>query len=262
MAALSLIQFARTHRTPPAPGTEVIVTPRYQIQLIPDFPIPGPNSISWIRCDASEADDVIREAQATVAERGLPVSWILDPDARPPDFADRLREHGIHPDPSDEKSLVMILPAEARLEAPDVPGLEIKEALSDLELYRVAEAVAAEAFAGLPFGEETGISHLSERRFANNRAAGNRHHLLATIEGEPAGSGSLSLFPPDGAIMNGGGVRPRFRGAGVYKALVAARLDLARRAGAAGVVVWGGHMSAPILSRLGFETVSWRKFYI
>jgi hypothetical protein len=26
--------------------------------------------------------------------------------------------------------------------------------------------------------------------------------------------------------------------------------------------VWGGAMSRPILERLGFETVSWRRFYI
>jgi GNAT superfamily N-acetyltransferase len=61
--------------------------------------------------------------------------------------------------------------------------------------------------------------------------------------------------------MNGGAVRPRFRGRGVYRALVAARLDITRNAGAAGLVVWGGHMSAPILERIGFETVSWRRFF-
>jgi hypothetical protein len=37
---------------------------------------------------------------------------------------------------------------------------------------------------------------------------------------------------------------------------------MAREAGAAGLVVWGGRMSAPILERIGFETVSWRRFYL
>jgi GNAT superfamily N-acetyltransferase len=82
------------------------------------------------------------------------------------------------------------------------------------------------------------------------------------VDGEPAGAGSLSLFPPDGATLNGGAVRPRFRGRGVYRALVAARLRMARDAGAAGLVVWGGSMSAPILARMGFQTVSWRRFYV
>ena len=56
-------------------------------------------------------------------------------------------------------------------------------------------------------------------------------------------------------------MRPKFRGRGVYRALVAARLDIARRAGVAGLAVWGGDMSAPILAKLSFEKVGWRRFY-
>jgi hypothetical protein len=45
--------------------------------------------------------------------------------------------------------------------------------------------------------------------------------------------------------------------------LVAARLKVARDAGVdGGLTVWGGHMSAPILTRLGFEKVGWRRFYL
>jgi hypothetical protein len=43
---------------------------------------------------------------------------------------------------------------------------------------------------------------------------------------------------------------------------VAERLRMAREAGVAGLSVWGGPMSAPILDKLGFETVGWRKFYL
>jgi GNAT superfamily N-acetyltransferase len=86
--------------------------------------------------------------------------------------------------------------------------------------------------------------------------------LLATVDGEPAGSSGLALFPPAGAIINGGAVLERFRGRGVYRAMVLERLRIAREAGAAGLSVWGGPMSAPILERLGFEKVGWRKFYL
>jgi GNAT superfamily N-acetyltransferase len=73
----------------------------------------------------------------------------------------------------------------------------------------------------------------------------------------------VSLFPPTAAIINGGAVRPKFRGRGIYRALVAARLNMAREAGVeGGLVVWGGDMSAPILTRLGFEPVGSRKFYV
>jgi hypothetical protein len=44
--------------------------------------------------------------------------------------------------------------------------------------------------------------------------------------------------------------------------MVAERLRIAREAGAAGLSVWGGRMSAPILARLGFQKVGWRKFLL
>src|SRR5204863_506058 len=125
----ALVEFANHHRQPAAPGIEVIETPRYRITLQPDCPIPGPNSIAWVRCSADAAD-------------------------------------------------------------------------------------------------------------------------------------GMTLFPPLGAIINGGAVRPKFSGRGVYRALLAARLRIAREAGVAGLAVWGGEMSAPFLSGLGFQTVGWRRFYL
>jgi GNAT superfamily N-acetyltransferase len=258
----ALVEFANHHRMPPAPGVEVIVTPRYQVTLQPDFPIPGPNNISWIRCRPDESDDVIREARATISPRHLPVMWTLDPETEPPDFADHLTAHGIHPDPHGSEFEVMVLPIDATIEAPQVSGLEIRDALADPSTFRSANAAAAEAFMSTFPGDEAEVVAMLERRRLNSLAAGNRHWLLAVVDGEPAGAGGLALFPPGGATVNGGAVRPKFRGRGVYRALVAARLEIARRAGVAGLAVWGGDMSRPILAGLGFETVGWRQFYL
>ena len=241
---------------------ERIDTPRYQITLQPDFPIPGPNNVSWIRCLPDEADDVIREARATIAPRHLPVMWMLDPETEPPDFAEHLARHDVHPDPHGGDVAVMVLPIDAQVESPAIKGLEIRDALVDLATFRNAAAVAAEAFNDRSHGDDPEFIAMEERRRLNFRAAGNRHLLLATIDDEPAGSAGISLFPPAGAAITGGSVRPKFRGRGVYRALVAARLGIARQAGVSGLVVWGGDMSAPILNRLGFEKVGWRRFYL
>jgi GNAT superfamily N-acetyltransferase len=241
---------------------EIIDTPRYRITLQPDFPIPGPNSVTWIRCGPDEAGEVIREAQATIAPRHLPVMWILDPGTQPSDFAKHLEAHGIHPDPHGFESAVMVLPIHAQMEAPAIPGLEIHDALADLATFRRADAAAAEAFAAVSLGDDPDLIAMQDRRRLNFIAAGNRHWLLATVDGEAAGAGGMSLFPPGGATINGGSVRPKFRGRGVYRALVAARLEIARRSGVSGLCVWGGEMSGPILARLGFETVGWRRFYV
>src|SRR5882672_6722608 len=237
-----LVDFANNLRQPPAPGIEVIVTPRYQITLQPDFPIPGPNSISWVRCTADEAGEVIREVHTTVAPRHLPVMWTLDPGTEPPDFAELLEACGIHADPHGVESAVMVLPIDAEIEAPEIPGLEIHDALADLATFRRADAAAAEAFMSVSLGDDPDVIAMQDRRRRNFLAAGNRLWLLATV--------------------NGGSVRPKFRGRGVYRALVAARLAIARRSRVGGLCVWSGEMSGPILARLGFEKVGWRRFYV
>jgi GNAT superfamily N-acetyltransferase len=131
------------------------------------------------------------------------------------------------------------------------------DALCDAESFRNADAVNAEGFHDRP--REAAAQ---ERRRLNQLEAGNRRVLLATIGGEPAGSAGMTLHPPSGAIISGGAVREKFRGRGVYRALVTQRLRMAREVGAAGLSVWGGQMSAPILERLGFRAVGWRRFYL
>ncbi|MEO8745692.1 MAG: GNAT family N-acetyltransferase [Candidatus Dormiibacterota bacterium] len=258
----ALIEFANHHRRRSSPGIEVIATPRYEITLQPDFPMPGPNSVTWVRCTPEEAAYVIREARATIKPHRLPVSWILDPETEPPGFADHLLAAGCRPDPHGQESAVMVLPIDARISVPDIPGLEIHDALADAATFARANVAAAEAFEAPPPGANPGAIAALERRRRNSLAAGNHRYLLATVDGEPAGAGGLTLYPLAGATINGGSVRPKFRGRGVYRALVAARLEIAREAGVTGLSVWGGDMSAPILSRLGFVKVGWRRFYV
>lgn len=264
MAALpeALVEFANHHRQPAGPGIEVIETTRYRIVLQPDFPIPGPNSASWIRCGRDEADAVITEVRAQVAPHHLPIMWTLDPDAEPEDFAEYLAVRNIHPDPHGPEVAVMVLPIEAALESPGVRGMEIKEALADAQTFRTADAVNRLAFEPSAPEDDPTRARTLERRRQNQLAAGNRRVILALVDGEPAGSAGLTLFPPIGAIITGGAVLPKFRGRGIYRAMVAARLEMARRAEVAGLSVWGGAMSAPILERLGFQTVGWRRFYL
>jgi GNAT superfamily N-acetyltransferase len=264
MAAVSqaLMDFANHHRQPAAPGIEVVVTPRFQASIQPDFPIAGPNSVGWIRCQAAEAGDVIREARAIFASRHLPFVWTLDPDAQPPDFAEQLAKHGVHPDPHGAEAQVMVMSIDSTVEAPPIEGLEIRDALADLETFRMADKAAVEAFeANLPADSPESIA-MQDRRRLNFRAEGNRHLLLAMVEGEPAGAAGMGVYPPAAAILQGGAVRPKFRGRGIYRALVAARQEIARRAEVDGLTVWGGDMSAPILAGLGFEKVGWRRFYL
>jgi GNAT superfamily N-acetyltransferase len=256
-----LVEFANHFRLPAAPGIEVIETARYRITLQPDYPIPGPNSAAWIRCAQDEAGSMIDEVRAIVAPRRLPLMWILDPETEPPGFDEVLAARGVHPDPTAPGVAVMVLPADTHIESPNYPGLDIRDALASTADFQAADLVNAEAFGDPQRGTTASDVAAQERRRLNQLAAGNRHVLLATVDGEAAGSSGLTVFAPAGAIITGGAVRPKFRGRGIYRAMVAARLDIARRAGVEGLQVWGGPMSAPILERMGFVKVGWRRFY-
>jgi GNAT superfamily N-acetyltransferase len=257
----ALAEWANTFRQPPQPGFEIVETPRYRLILQPDFPVPGPNSATFVRCTRDEADGVISEVMAVFDARNLPVMWVLDPETEPAGFADVLAACGMPPDPLGPEAAVMVAPVSIRVDGPSVGGLELRDGIADLDSFRAVDAVNVEAFGGRrPGGDPAYIAQL-ERRLANQKAASNRQVVLATIDGEPAGSAGMTLYPPHGAILNGGAVRPEFRGRGIYMAMVAARVRMARQAGVPGLSVWGGPMSAPILGRLGFEKVGWRRFF-
>jgi GNAT superfamily N-acetyltransferase len=256
------MEFANEFRMPPGPGVEVVETPRYRITFQPDYRVPGPNSASWMRCAPDEVDRTIDEVRALFRARRLPLMWILDPAHEPADLPERLIARGARPDPSSPTVAVMVLPSDASLAMPEVRGLQLRDALIDLDTFRIADAVNVEGFGAAPRAADAEQRAAQERRWRGQVEAGNRRLLLASVDDEPAGSAGMALYPPDGATINGGAVIARFRGRGVYRAMVAERLRIAREAGAAGLSVWGGRMSAPILARLGFQKVGWRKFLL
>jgi len=86
-----------------------------------------------------------------------------------------------------------------------------------------------------------------------------RRWFLARLDGRPAGSASTLIMSLDGhryAYLGGASVLPSFRGRGVYRALVGARLrELASQGIELAVTQAREATSAPRLEHLGFETV-------
>src|SRR5207244_12838101 len=208
MGAVSqaLVDFAKYVRQPAAPGIEVIETPRYRIVLQPDFPIPGPNSVGWVRCRPHEAGVLIDEVRAQVAPRHVPLFRALDPETEPADFTDYLEARGIQPDPHGSTAAVMVFPIDAEIEGPAVAGLELKDGLADAEAFRIADAVNAEAFTSGTLDDDPARTEALERRRRNQIAAGDRRVILATVDDEPPRSAGLNLFTPGGPTISGDAV--------------------------------------------------------
>ena len=107
---------------------------------------------------------------------------------------------------------------------------------------------------------------LAEGLAAEWRALPDRLAIYAAyVEGWPASTGWIRFHPGrDFADLWGGSTLPGDRGRGLYRALVAARADEARRRGVRYLTVDASPDSRPILARLGFQAVdtitplSWR----
>jgi len=76
--------------------------------------------------------------------------------------------------------------------------------------------------------------------------------VVVFIDGEPAAGGGCRIVGQVARLW-GAGTRPAFRGRGAYRALLAARIALARDHGATLALVKGrAETSGPILQRAGF----------
>jgi GNAT superfamily N-acetyltransferase len=245
-----LVELARRPWGRPLAGLIHDRTPERLVELRPSLRLPGPNCVCLVRCAPERVAAIVQQTRTLAASHGLPCGWILDDDARPLDLPERLAACGFV---FQEELHCMVLPAGAGL-APAGLGVEIVDALRDEATFAMAEAVQAAAFDGRPPGDE-------HERFEEGRAEPARRFLMALVDGEPAGAGWATMHP-DGVVLNGGSVTPRFQSRGVYRALVAARLDLARAAGVPGLATEAmPDTSAPVLAHLGFVKVGrWRVY--
>jgi GNAT superfamily N-acetyltransferase len=134
---------------------------------------------------------------------------------------------------------------------------------ADVELRRVETfadyaatwEVVFEGF-GMPDEERDAVRSTLRERWAATADDPGRWSYLALIEGVPVAGGAVRRTVHGPLFLAGGVTLPSFRGRGIYRALVRARWDDARRLGAGALVVNANvDTSYPILERLGFRAV-------
>ncbi|MFJ4677973.1 GNAT family N-acetyltransferase [Kitasatospora sp. NPDC088783] len=143
------------------------------------------------------------------------------------------------------------------LRPPTVP-VELRWA-TDFVTVRDGAAVEVTGFGGeLP--PATRLERTAARN-AKATPAGRGGTLVAYLDGEPVGTGGVAVV--DGvARLTGGVVVPARRGRGVYRAVLAARLDYAAANGATMALVKSNPAaSGPILRRTGFTAFGQEPVY-
>src|SRR5262245_19199131 len=217
-------------------GYSLVASPRSatveRLRLLPD-------AIEW----------TVEEVRRFGRERGYDhVTWWLGERTLPAGLADRLAALGLGPDPYTPEMTTLTLDRRPNGE----PAVEVRrvgsadEFLAALELdWEVWE---------VPEDERAGLRPIQREIWPAVHATGRVRHYVAYVDGEPAGF-ARAVFTPMAAILLGGSTLPWARGRGVYTSLVHARWEDTVERGVPRIVVSAGHMSGPILRRLGFEPI-------
>lgn len=223
----------------PIPDMRVIERPGWMQLVTPSFRKGGFNEVSLAVLDEADADATIAATIGEYRRLGLRYRWIVGPDSAPADLAERLAAHGL-----DRHMSCGMARATAPVDAPAVRVVEVDASTVDAFTQTMAAGWGADA------------DVLARTHDIVLAAQPRTHHMfLAYADGEPAATASYVAFPRS-AYLLGGVVLERYRGRGLYRALVAARIEHARARGIElATSLAREETSAPILERLGFETI-------
>lgn len=243
---LALAEDLNTH-IPLRPGDFRIETDRYVIVF---GATEGPHGtvVQRFRIPNGEVSQTLSDIRARIRAYGRKEALFeVGPSAFPTDLATQLHQHGVLPFELEQvtESLLLEHPKSGWL-PPWSDSIRI-ERVQDFDAYRRSQRVFWSCFGHTPDDFEESVSN----DYACYRASPLWLRFSASIDGNVVGAGDV-VFTEEAAILCGGATDPAFRSQGVYRALLSARYEEACRHGMPRLLTQAGHMSQPILRRLGF----------
>jgi len=208
----------------------------------------GWNGVEWSDLDTSTADAVIAEQLEYFTSRGRRFEWKYYAYDQPADLPDRLRAAGL--EPGEEEALMVAAVADTPLDTPPPDGVELRTATSDADLDLVKH-VHDEVFGD----DHTAMIESMRSRLRTNPEA--VAPVLAVAGDEPVCASRVDFHVgTDFASLWGGGTLEKWRGRGIYRAMVSYRARLAADRGYRYLRTDALPTSRPILERLGFHRIS------
>ncbi|MDX1523369.1 MAG: GNAT family N-acetyltransferase [Anaerolineae bacterium] len=216
-------------------------------------PAPGMNQVVYSRLDEDELDAVIREQITYFRQFDQPFSWQVYDHDKPPGLKEHLVKHGFVTD--DDPDAMMVLDTE------DVPPqllapvrLDIRRLTERIHLDDVTR-IEAEVWGG-------DFAWLKERLGAHLEVPDYLSVYVAYVEGQPACSGWIYFHPNSHfAGLFGGATVPEHRSRGLYRAVLAVRVQEAIRRGYRFLTTGASPMSRPILELNGFRFLTYAYAY-
>lgn len=200
-------------------------------------------------------DELIARQVELFRGRGEQVEWKVHGHDEPADLPDRLRAAGFEPDELETVVIGPVAPLAAAL--PLLPeGVRLREVTARADLDRIV-AMEEEVW-------QADRSHLADglqREIAADPQS--ITVVVAEAEGTVVCAGWVRYVPDTGfATLWGGSTLPRWRGRGIYRALVSYRARLADQRGRTLLQVDASPDSRPILERLGLVPVTTTTPYV
>jgi GNAT superfamily N-acetyltransferase len=234
-------------------GSAVVEAGEYRLVRFPER-FPEQLQVQWVR-SARPAEAVLADVVAPALAFGLPEAYVCVKLGAPDGFDEALLGMGAHlVDTAD----VLALGLPATVAVPDFPGLEVRWVATP-EDARDADAVGVVVFGGTGASDDELTRQAAADRVTV--AAGTGGTIVAYVDGSPVAVAGVEIV--DGvARLWGGAVLAAYRGRGVYRALVAARLTYAAGHGATMGLTRGRiATSSPILRGFGFVSYGQERSY-
>ncbi|MGW5350583.1 GNAT family N-acetyltransferase [Streptomyces sp. NPDC004031] len=210
--------------------------------------------VLWSDLDEATADAAIAAQLAwlgTAEAADREFEWKTYAHDSPADLGERLRAAGFTPEPPETLMIGDIAEVIAHTEGAALPEHVRLEPVTDTAGVDLAAAVHEQAFG-------TSAERLRARMLDQIAERGDTVSIVVAMAGdEPVCAARMEFCPgTDFAGLWGGGTVERWRGKGIYRALVAHRARLAQAAGYGYLQVDASDQSRPILQRLGFAALS------
>jgi GNAT superfamily N-acetyltransferase len=198
--------------------------------------------------EAGMLDQLIAEQRDYFANRGEAVEWKTRSHDLPADLGARLRAAGFLPE---DRETVLVGESATLAGDPVVPeGVQVRPARGGADLERIADMKS----------EVWGADYSWVATDLHHRLAADPENLvvfMAEAAGVVVSAAWLEINPgTDFAGLWGGSTLQAWRGRGIYKALVAARAQVAAARGVKYLQVDASVDSEPILRRLGFRAIT------
>lgn len=228
-----------------AEDSVVIERPGWSQVITPSFRKGGLNEIAQAELVGDEAtiEAAIDAAIGEYQRLGIAFRWRVDPASTPADLGERLARRGMT-----ASATIGMARSTAPLPGELAPGVEaVRVGPGEVDAYTMLTARG--------WSVDPGPLDSFHRRIVDDPTS-RTALFVASVDGAPAGAAAVEVRPSS-AFLLGGVVLPEFRGRGVYRALLTARLGLAAARGVELAVTHAiASTSGPILARLGFVEVA------